>query len=93
MCLQRLLATFLPYLTELAREVLSEADLSDLHEMFADDIQVSHNPMRSLTRKSSVIVPDISVVTWAGYIVNISLKYRKGKRKEAIPEGQIGLGI
>lgn len=80
-------------LTELAREVLNEADLPDLQAMFADDMQVSHNPMGSLTTPSAVIVPDPKVLTWDQWVAQKTVIVRRSKRKEGIPAGQMGLGI
>jgi len=80
-------------LTELAREVLNEADLPDLQAMFADDMKISHNPMGSMITPSAIIVPDPKALTWDEWVTQKTLIVRKTKRKEVIPEGQIGLGI
>ncbi len=80
-------------LTELAREVLSDADLPDLQAMFADDMLVSHNPMGSLTLASAVIIPETKVITWADWVSGKIVLNHKEKKKEVIPEGQMGLGI
>lgn len=73
--------------------MLSEADLPDLQAMFADDMLVSHNPMGSLTLASAVIVPETKVITWADWVSGKIISNHKGKKKEVIPEGQMGLGI
>jgi hypothetical protein len=55
--------------TQLARVVLDGAKLSDLQTLFADDLQVSHNPipllgtLGSLTTPSAVIIPVPKVMT------------------------------
>ena len=51
------------FLTQLARDVLDGAKLTDLQTLFADDLQVSHNPMGSLTTPSAIIVPSPKVMT------------------------------
>jgi len=54
------------FLTQLARDVLEGAKLSDLQTLFADDLQVSHNPMGSLTAPSAVIVSGTTVCQLPG---------------------------
>ena len=80
-------------LTELAREVLNGADLPDLQTLFADEMKVSHNPMGSLTVPSAVIVPGPKVMTWDDWVMGKTVVVRKTKRKEMVPEGQMGFGI
>jgi hypothetical protein len=80
-------------LTELAREVLNNADLPDLQAMFADDMQVSHNPMGSMITPSAIIVPDPKVLTWGEWVTQKTVVVRMSKKKEVIPQGQMGLGI
>jgi len=80
-------------LTELAREVLSTADLLDLQAMFADDMQVSHSPMGNLTLPSAVIIPEAKITTWSEWLSSRAAITKRKLRKEIIPEGQIGLGI
>jgi len=92
-CLRRQLATFLPYLTQLARDVLDGAKLSDLQTLFADDLQVSHNPMGSLTTPSAVIIPGPKVMTWDDWVSQKTVVVRRTRRKEVVPEGQMGFGI
>ena len=81
------------FLTQLARDVLDGAKLSDLQTLFADDLQVSHNPMGSLTTPSAVIIPGPKVMTWEDWMIQKTVVVRKMKRKELIPEGQMGLGL
>jgi hypothetical protein len=81
------------FLTQLARDVLDGAKLSDLQTLFADDLQVSHNPMGSLTTPSAVIVPGPKVMTWDEWVPTKTVVVRRTRRKEIIPEGQLGLGI
>ena len=81
------------FLTQLARDVLEDAQLSDLQTLFADDLQVSHNPVGSLTLPSAVIVPGPKVMTWDEWVGQKAVVVRRTKRKEVVPEGQMGLGI
>lgn len=81
------------FLTQLARDVLDGAKLPDLQTLFADDLQVSHNPMGSLTIPSAVIVPSPKLLTWDEWVNQKTVIVRKTRRKEVVPEGQIGLGI
>ncbi len=82
---------FPTYLTQLARDVLEETKLSDLQTLFADDLQVSHNPMGSLTTPSAVI-PGPKVMTWDDWVVK-DRGCQTDKEKEVAPEGQMGLGF
>jgi len=81
------------FLTQLARDVLDGAKLSDLQTLFADDLQVSHNPMGSLTMPSATILPGPKVLTWDEWVSQKTVIVRKTRRKEVMPEGQMGLGI
>ena len=81
------------FLTQLARDMLKGAKLFDLQTLFADDLQVSHNPMGSLTTPSAVIVPGPKVMTWDDWISQKTVVVRRIRRKEVIPEGQLGFGI
>jgi hypothetical protein len=81
------------FLTQLARDVLDGAKLSDLQTLFADDLQVSHNPMGSLTTPSAVIVQGPKVMTWDEWVTQKTLVGRRTRRKEMLPEGQLGFGI
>lgn len=73
--------------------MLSEADLPDLQAMFADDMQVSHNPLGSLITPSAVIVPGEKVLTWSDWMAQKVVVVRKKSKREVIPESQLGLGI
>jgi hypothetical protein len=81
------------FLTQLARDVLDGAKLSDLQTLFADDLQVSHNPLGSLTTPSAVIVPGPKVMTWDDWVSTKTVVIRRTRRKEIVPEGQMGFGI
>jgi hypothetical protein len=81
------------FLTQLARDVLDGAKLPDLQTLFADDLQVSHNPMGSLTTPSATLLPGPKVLTWDEWVTQNTVIVRKTKRKEVVPEGQMGLGI
>jgi len=81
------------FLTQLARDVLDGANLSDLQTLFADDLQVSHNPLGSLTTPSAVIVPGPKVMTWDEWAFQKAVVVRKTRRKEIVPEGQMGFEI
>jgi hypothetical protein len=81
------------FLTQLARDVLDGAKLSDLQTLFADDLQVSHNPLGSLTTPSAVIVPGPKVMTWGDWVTQKTVVVRRIRRKEVVPEGQMEFGI
>ena len=81
------------FLTQLARDVLDGAKLSDLQTLFADDLQVSHNPMGSLTTPSAAILLGPKVMTWDEWVSQKPVIVRKTRRKEVVPESQMGLGI
>jgi hypothetical protein len=81
------------FLTQLAYDVLDGAKLSDLQTLFADDLQISHNPMGSLTTPSAVIVPGPKVMTWDDWVTTKTVVVRRTRRKEVVPEGQMGFGI
>ena len=52
------------FLTQLTWDVLDGATLADLQTLFIDDLQVSHNPMRSLISLSAVLIPYQKVMTY-----------------------------
>jgi hypothetical protein len=81
------------FLTQLARDVLDGAKLSDLQTLFADDLEVSHNPMGSLTMPSASIMPGPKVMTWDDWVSQKTVVVRRVKRKEVVPEGQMRFGI
>ena len=81
------------FLTQLARDVLDGAKLPDLQTLFADDLQVSHNPMGSLTTPSAAITPGPKVLSWDEWVTQKTVVVRMTKRKKVVSEGQLGLGI
>jgi hypothetical protein len=81
------------FLTQLARDVLAGAKLSDLQTLFVDDLRISHNSMRSLTTPSAVIVQRPKVMTWDDWVTTKTVVVRRTRRKEVVPEGQMGYGI
>jgi hypothetical protein len=81
------------FLTQLARDVLDGAKLPDLQTLFADDLQVSHNPLGSLTTQSAVIVPSPKVMTWDEWVGQKTVVVRRMRRKEVVPKGQMEFGI
>ena len=54
---------------------------------------MNHNPMGSLTTPSAVIIPGPKVMTWDDWVTHKTVIERKTKRKEMVPEGQMGLGL
>ena len=56
------------FLTQLARDVLDGAMLSDLQTLFADDLQVSHKPLGSLNTPSAAILPGQKVLSWYEWV-------------------------
>ena len=83
-------------LTELAREVLSGANLPDLQTLFADEMKVSNNPLGTaalVTTQSAVILPGEKVLSWSDWMAERTVVIRRKSRKEVVPEGQMGLGI
>jgi hypothetical protein len=64
-----------------------------LQTLFADDLQVSHNPMGSLTTPSVVIVPGPKVMTWDDWVNQKTVIFKRTRKKEVIPEDQLGFGI
>lgn len=81
------------FLTQLARDVLDGAKLPDLQTLFADDLQVSHNPLGSLTTPSAVIAPGPKELTWEEWVGQKTVVVRKTRRKDVVPEGQMKFGI
>jgi len=75
------------------RDVLDGAKHTDQQTLFVDDLQVSHNPMSSFTTPSAVIVPAPKVMTWDDWMSQKTVVVRRTRRKEVVPEGQMGLGI
>lgn len=81
------------FLTQLARDVLEGARLSDLQTLFADDLQISHNPLGSLTTPSAVLLPRPKVLTWEEWAGQQAVALRRIRRKELVPQDQMGLGL
>ena len=52
-----------------------------------------YNPMGSLTTPSAVIVPGLKVMTWDDWVSQKIVVVRRTRRKEVVPEGQMGFGI
>ncbi len=83
------------FLTELAREVLSDSKLSDLQTLFADEMQVSNSPMGCPTEISPLMVPVLPVQqTWeewlrqhAGKMMKLGGKF--GKKSLHARQGQL----
>ena len=78
------------FLTQLARDLLEGAKFSDLQTLFADALQVSRNPMRSLTTPNAVIIPGPKVMTWDKWVSQKTVVVRRTRRKEVVPEVQMG---
>jgi len=73
--------------------VLEGAKLSDLQTLFADDLQVSHNSMSSLTTPRAVIIPGPKVMTWDDWVSQKTVVVRRTRKKKVIPKRQMGFGI
>jgi hypothetical protein len=73
--------------------VLDGAKISDLQTLFANDLQVSHNRMSSLTTPSAVILPGPEVMTWVEWVTQKTVIVRRTKRKDVVAEVQMGLGF
>lgn len=82
-----------PNKNEISQYITGWANLPHRQTGFADDLQVSHNSMGSLTTPSAAIVPGPKVLTWDEWVTQKTVIVRKTKRKEVVPEGQMGLGI
>ena len=67
--------------------------VANLQTLFAENLQVSHNPMGSLTTPSAAILPGPQVLTWDEWVYQKSAIVRNTRRKEVVPESQMGLGI
>jgi hypothetical protein len=46
-----------------------------------------------LTTPSAVIVPGPKVMTWDEWVTQKTVVVRRARRKEVVPEGQMGFGI
>jgi len=80
------------FLTQLARNVLEGAKMSDLATLFAEDAKISHNPLGSMTLPSEVMA--IPIETWEEWLRERggqhALGRKKGKRLSVSP-GQASL--
>jgi len=79
------------FLTQLARELLAGSKLPDLATLFAEDTQVSHNPLGSMTTPS--VVMTIPLETWEDWLQQRGVVVIRKKRRAAAPalSGQAGL--
>ncbi len=80
------------FLTQLARDVLAGARLSDLATLFAEESQVSHNPLGSMTVPSAVMVVPLS--TWEEWLRQrgaVTPVRRKQRATQVLPAGQTSL--
>jgi len=79
-------------LTELARNVLSGKNLSDLQTLFAEEVKISHNAMGSMTIPSEVMT--VPLATWDDWITRHGghiESTRKRVRSKPAPDGQASL--
>ncbi len=79
------------FLTQLARDVLAGTKLPDLASLFAEDSQVSHNPLGSMTTPCAVITIPLS--TWGAWLRERggALPARKKARQVVMPAGQASM--
>jgi len=57
------------FITELAREVLRDAELDDLQSLFADEMQVSNSPFGCPTETSPLMAPVLPASqTWDDWL-------------------------
>jgi len=79
------------FLTQLARELLAGSKLPDLATLFAEDTQVSHNPLGSMTTPS--VVMTIPLETWEDWLQQRGVAVVRKKRRTTAPalSGQAGL--
>ncbi len=80
-------------LAQPVREMLDGAKLPGLQTLFADELEVSRNPVGSLTIPSAVIVMGTKRLTWDEQVMQKSLIVRRTGRKKVALEGQMGFGI
>jgi hypothetical protein len=86
------------FITELAREVLSGAELDDLQSLFADEMRVSNSPMGSPTEISPLMVPVLPASqTWEEWLRQHSIggirpaSGRNGKHVNRAFPGQLSI--
>jgi len=79
------------FLTQLARQVLAGSKLPDLATLFAEDTQVSHNPLGSMTTPSVVMA--IPLETWEDWLQQRGVVVVRKKRRTTAPalSGQASL--
>ncbi len=79
------------FLTQLARDVLAGTKLPDLAALFAEESQVIHNPLGSMTTPSAVITIPLS--TWEAWLKERGgvIPTRKKARPVSMPAGQTSL--
>lgn len=79
------------FLTQLARDVLAGTKLPDLASLFAEDSQVSHNPLGSMTTPS--VVMTVPLATWEEWLHQrgATMPARKKTRPVSVPAGQVSL--
>ena len=71
----------------------SSAKLSDFKKLFSDDLQVRRNQLSSPTTPNAAIVTNSKVMTWDEWVTQKTVVVRRTRRKEVVPEGQMGFGI
>lgn len=71
------------FLTQLARELLAGSKLPDLATLFAEDTQVSHNPLGSMTTPS--VVMTIPLETWEDWLQQRGVVVVRKKRRTTAP--------
>ncbi len=71
------------FLTQLARELLAGSKLPDLATLFAEDTQVSHNPLGSMTVPS--VVMTVPLDTWEDWLQQRGVVVVRKKRRATVP--------
>ena len=71
------------FLTQLARELLAGSKLPDLATLFAEDTQVSHNPLGSMTTPS--VVMTVPLETWEDWLQQRGVAVVRKKRRTTAP--------
>ena len=73
--------------------IAAESQATGSQSLFANDLQVSHIPIGSLTTPSAVIGLGSKVISWDEWLTQKTIVVRRAKRKEVVLEGQMGLEI
>lgn len=73
--------------------IATESQANGSQSLFADDLQVSHNPIDSLTTPSAAISPGNQAISWSVWMAEKLVVVRRKSRREVVPEGQMGLGL